>query len=80
MNKFREICSINKTNRFRKGDYNLDLTYITSWIIAMALPGEGFKSLYKNHIETVADFFEEYHKDHFMIINSSSMDYSKYHF
>ena len=75
MDKIREVFSVYKTNRYKKGDYNLDLTYITSRIIAMALPGEGIKSIYKNHIETVAEFFEEFHKDHFMIINSSSFEY-----
>jgi len=62
MNTIREIFSVNKTNRFKNENYNLDLTYITTRIIAMALPGEGFKSIYKNHIQTVAQFFEEHHK------------------
>ena len=38
----RELLSI-KTKWFKENGYNLDLTYITSRIIAMALPAEGFK-------------------------------------
>jgi hypothetical protein len=47
MNFFREIVS-GKKNRFKNNEFNLDLTYITPRIIAMAKPGTGLESLYRN--------------------------------
>jgi len=42
MNFIREKLSSTKSNRYKDKIYNLDLTYITEKIVAMALPGEGF--------------------------------------
>ncbi|KAG2393233.1 hypothetical protein C9374_009810 [Naegleria lovaniensis] len=55
--------------------FDLDLTYITNRIIAMAIPGEGFSSVYRNHIESVAEFFKQKHAGHFMIVNLSEIPY-----
>ncbi len=55
--------------------YDLDLTYITNRIIAMGIPGEGFSSYYRNHVETVARFFKEKHGGHFLVINLSEIPY-----
>ena len=49
MDYFREICTI-KTNRYKKNGYNLDLSYITDNIIAMGLPAQSFRKIYKNPI------------------------------
>ena len=41
-------------NRYKDEGYNLDLTYITNRIIAMAYPASGFfETIYRNNIETV---------------------------
>ena len=49
MDYFREICTM-KTNRYKKNGYNLDLSYITDNIIAMGLPAQSFRKIYKNPI------------------------------
>ena len=49
MDYFREIVSGPK-NRLINNNYNLDLTYITPRIIAMAFPASGFESFYRNPI------------------------------
>ena len=69
----REKVSGNK-NRYRDEKYNLDLSYITPRLIAMAFPGEGFQSLYRNNAKTVKEFIKEKHKD-FLIINISGKKY-----
>ena len=42
-------------NRYLSNGYNLDLTYITERIIAMAFPASGIESLYRNSVETIAE-------------------------
>ena len=46
-------------NRRRKKEegFNLDLTYITSRIIAMSYPSSGIESLYRNPIEKVRQIY-----------------------
>jgi len=67
--------------RFQKDDFDLDLTYITERLIAMALPANSttLTSAYRNNLDEVSKFFNHYHKDHYLIINLSqiSYDYSK---
>lgn len=70
----REKVSGNK-NRFKDEKYNLDLSYITPRLIAMAFPGEGFQTLYRNNANTVKQFINEKHKD-FFIINISGKKYN----
>lgn len=63
----------------KKTPYNgkdLDLTYITDRIIAMAYPASNFfEKAYRNSIEDVANYFNEYHKNNYLIINVSSRPY-----
>lgn len=75
MNFVREMVSKEKI-RFIDEKYNLDLTYITPKIIAMAYPAEGFESLYRNRIKDVSDFMKERHKDGYMVINCSNRKYN----
>lgn len=54
----------------------LDLTYITDRIIAMAYPASQLlEKTYRNDIQDVADYFEENHPNHYLVINVSSRSY-----
>ena len=79
MNFLRELVSQKKT-RFKDDNYNLDLTYITPKIIAMAFPAEGFESLYRNRIEDVQSFITKNHKKKYLIINLSNRKYNYLYF
>lgn len=69
-----------KKHRFKDDKFNLDLTYITPRIIAMAYPASGMESLYRNKMNDVSDFLETRHKDKYYVINTSNRkyDYSKF--
>lgn len=56
MDFLREIVGGPK-NRYKENGYNLDLTYITPRIIAMAFPASGIEKLYRNNIDTIAELF-----------------------
>lgn len=75
----RSIVSGEK-KRYIDRKFNLDLTYITPRIIAMAFPGSGFTSLYRNDISDVSDFLSERHKNSYIVFNLSGKkyDYSKF--
>lgn len=67
----RSRVSQNKV-RFREGDYNLDLTYITPHIIAMGYPAHGTEYYIRNPIDEVERFFEERHHGHYRVYNLCS--------
>lgn len=69
----REIVSGPK-QRYQENGYNLDLTYITQRIIAMAYPAQGFEKLYRNDIDDVAKMLEKNHGQNYMIINVSGRE------
>jgi phosphatidylinositol-3,4,5-trisphosphate 3-phosphatase/dual-specificity protein phosphatase PTEN len=58
----------------------MDITYITEKILAMSFPGEGVSSMWRNHIEDVAKFLNENHKDHYLIFNLSESYYNHDYF
>ena len=60
MNILKEIVS-GKKSRVKEEDFNLDLTYITNRIIAMAFPASGFESMYRNNIDDVKKYIEKNH-------------------
>ncbi|KPA82371.1 putative tyrosine phosphatase [Leptomonas pyrrhocoris] len=64
----RSRVSQNKV-RFRNGDFNLDLTYITPHIIAMGYPAHGTEYYIRNPIDEVERFFDERHGGHFRLYN-----------
>ena len=76
LNFIREKVSGPK-KRYIDDKYNLDLTYITPRIIAMAFPASGFKSLYRNKIEEVTQFLNEKHDENFLVLNLSGNEYNK---
>ncbi|GAB5368944.1 hypothetical protein AAMO2058_001362900 [Amorphochlora amoebiformis] len=61
-----------KKIRFVQGKYDLDLTYIKDTIIAMGFPSTGTESLYRNPLNMVQDFFQEFHPGRFKIYNLCS--------
>jgi phosphatidylinositol-3,4,5-trisphosphate 3-phosphatase/dual-specificity protein phosphatase PTEN len=52
MNSLRKLVAGPKVRTVENG-YDLDLTYVTSRVIAMAFPGSGFEALYRNSIDDV---------------------------
>lgn len=74
MNYIRTLVS-GKKKRFIDRKYNLDLSYITPRIIAMAYPGSGLETVYRNNIEQVSMFLKERHKNNYLVINLSGKKY-----
>ena len=74
MNFLKTKVSGNK-KRFIDKDYNLDLSYITPKIIAMAFPGSSLRKLYRNSIDDVAQFFKIQHNNNYLVINLSGVHY-----
>ena len=79
MNFFRKKISGNK-KRFVDQNYNLDLSYITPRVVAMAFPASGISKIFRNDIDSVAKFLKERHDTNFLVINLSGnkYDYSKF--
>eukprot|EP00937_MAST-01D_sp_MAST-1D-sp2_P006965 g6965.t1 len=67
-NKLRGWVSLKKY-RFQKDGFDLDLSYITSQIIAMGFPTEGVEAVYRNPMGEVQRFFETYHRGKYKIYN-----------
>jgi len=72
----RQKVSADK-NRYKQGDFDLDLTYITPRIVAMAYPAEGVESTFRNNIEHVARMLRTNHPDRFMLYNLSNRPYDR---
>ena len=58
-----------KKNRFCYDGYDLDLTYITTNIIAMGYPSTSLEGLYRNPMDEVQKFFNTRHPSHYKIYN-----------
>ena len=74
INFIRDKVSQDK-KRFIDSNFNLDLTYITPWIVAMSFPASGFEKTYRNDIEEVARFMNYRHEQKYMVFNLSSREY-----
>jgi phosphatidylinositol-3,4,5-trisphosphate 3-phosphatase and dual-specificity protein phosphatase PTEN len=73
--KIREIVGGPK-RRLKEEGYNLDLTYITPRIIAMAFPASGFEKVYRNSIDDVAEFLQKKHGSNYIVVNLSGRPYN----
>jgi hypothetical protein len=76
----RKLVAGPKKKTAYKGE-ELDLTYITKNIIAMAFPASNFlEKAYRNSIDDVAQYFKEHHPENYLVINVSSRpyDYTKF--
>ena len=58
-----------KKNRFCFDGFDLDLTYITSRIIAMGMPSSNIEGLYRNPMEEVQKFLNTRHPMHYKVYN-----------
>lgn len=79
MDFLRKLVSQNK-KRLETDKYNLDLSYVTPRIIAMAYPASGLEGMFRNRIDDVAAFLEETHRGGYLIVNLSNRkyDYDKF--
>ena len=69
-----------KKIRYSENGYDLDLSYITPRVVAMSIPGEGVHKVYRNSIDSVAQFLNEKHEGKYRILNLSGIkyDYEKF--
>jgi phosphatidylinositol-3,4,5-trisphosphate 3-phosphatase/dual-specificity protein phosphatase PTEN len=58
-----------KKNRFCYDGFDLDLTYITTRIIAMGLPSTSIEGLYRNSMDNVKKFLNTRHPSHYKVYN-----------
>jgi protein-tyrosine phosphatase len=68
MGQARRVVSQNR-RRYVKDGFDLDVTYVTSRVLAMSVPATNFESFYRNHEDEVARFFVHHHNMHFLILN-----------
>ena len=74
LNYVRTLVSGRK-QRFKDRRYDLDLSYVTPRIIAMAFPGSGVETVYRNNIDEVSKFLSERHGSNYLVINISGKKY-----
>ena len=55
--------------RYQDANFDLDMTYITSRVIAMGYPSTGCETLYRNSLVDVQHFFRTHHKNNVKIYN-----------
>jgi phosphatidylinositol-3,4,5-trisphosphate 3-phosphatase and dual-specificity protein phosphatase PTEN len=55
--------------RYLTEDFNLDLAYISKRVIAMGYPASGIRSIYRNPLGQVLEFFRKQHKSKVKVYN-----------
>ncbi|KAI8887301.1 phosphatases II [Backusella circina FSU 941] len=68
LNSIRTMVSENR-KRYIKDAVNLDLSFITDRIIAMAYPSEGLESIFRNSYSQVKKFLDCKFADHYKVYN-----------
>ena len=66
--RLRLLISQNR-RRYKRHGFDLDVTYITSRVVAMSAPSFGATSTYRNDIHVVARFLSYMHYGHFFVFN-----------
>ncbi|TMW56165.1 hypothetical protein Poli38472_008813 [Pythium oligandrum] len=74
MKAIRAVVSGSRV-RYTKDGYDLDLTYITSRLIAMGYPATGMEKTYRNDISEVATFLNSHHPKSYRVFNLSERKY-----
>ena len=67
-NLVKSLVSQDKS-RFCYDGFDLDLTYITTRIIAMGFPSSSLEGIYRNNMEDVKKFFSKRHPNHYKVYN-----------
>ena len=71
----RKVVAGPKITTLHEGQ-ELDLTYITERVIAMAFPASDLlEKAYRNNIKDVSGYLQQHHHDNYLVINVSSRDY-----
>ena len=74
-NLLRGLVSGKKV-RYKEGEFDLDLTYVTPRIIAMSFPASNtIQRLYRNSSDNVAAMLESKHGGKYWVYNLSEQDY-----
>lgn len=69
MAKFVRRVVSQTRRRTQEDGFDLDLTYITPTLVAMAFPGTGTTAFYRNRAKDVRKFLEQRHGNRYRVIN-----------
>lgn len=68
---FRSFVS-GKRNRLKESGFDLDMSYITPRILAMAFPATGIEAAYRNPRHHVQGYLKQYHENRYLVFNLCS--------
>eukprot|EP01137_Pigoraptor_chileana_P011340 Opistho-2@62032 len=57
-------------------DFEIDMSYITSRVVAMSYPAEGMEAMYRNNIDHVRSYLEQKHPAHYAVFNLTDRAYN----